>query len=675
MSSRLRKFFDKAREKSLLGADSLSVTTAGEPIAIPGDHPEYLSLIVNPLLGEGEEEHGGHEDHHGPSVGHHDEKRGSTASVDSLATLAPEPDEPRLRMPHEAPTIELFYDLYFVANLTVFSSQHEIHSWDALRSYVGFFTMIWFTWFQNTLFDVRFSNDSAFERVCKVLQFGVMTGLAMSGPGFVTVFEPDTDDAVLAVTAYRILAIILMASRLILALQYLVALFFLRSYKRAIFPMVAHAVMLLISGAFFLATYFLVNQFRSQKVLIGWYIVVVIEAAFVLAISGKLHFLSFRHTYLFERLGLLTLIILGEGIMTMCFALYAIGSVNSFSASSIGQIICCVLLVYCMWMLYFDAVNPKRMGNLRQHVWAVLHFPFHASVVFVVEGMAGLAIWRKVLDVTNPLKAAVSAVSTQHPTWDQVVELNRTMGIMVAHFLHPTVAQSTASFVKMPDQSESFEVLVARDASSANVRQALRSIYNAGLTYVCGKFKIEPHEHPHKHGAHHAEEPDAGDPTETDHMADGLFELFETVFVYFFAFAGAVLVLLAILFLLGKRRKLPAEYATVVVRMVVGIGLGCVAIISAPRFRDPSHNDALHHFLYSSWVLPTVVFAYLLGKLPCISIGAIKADAVAVIVLDNILMRVARKDSKRRAARALLEKEAQESHQQAFNSGPTPLPH
>ena len=491
--------------------------------------------------------------------------------------------------------------------------------------------MIWFTWFQSTLFDVRFSNDSAYERLCKVLQFGIMTGLAMAGPGFQTVFEADTDDARLAVTAYRTLALILMASRFILAIQYTVALTFLLKYRRAIMPMVIHILTLVASGISFLITYFLVNQFRSQLVLIGWYIMVVLEALVVLGVSGRRHFLSFRTTYLYERLGLLTLIILGEGIMTMCFALYSIGSVNSFNAASIGQIICCVVIVYFMWMLYFDAVQPERMGALRQHAWALLHFPFHGTVVFVVEGMASLAIWRKVLDVTAPLKAAIGAVATDHPTWDQVVHVNNTMSDIVATFLRPTTAQSTASFVQLPDQTEAFETLIHKASTQPEVRAALRSIYNAGLTYVCGKFKIEPHVHHHHHHhaaagapeAHHeaTTEPDVGDPTETDQMADALFELFETVFVYFFAFTGGVLVLLAVLYLLGRRHKLPAEYGTVVVRIVVGVGLGLVAVLVAPSLRDKAtHNDALHKFLYSPWVLPTVVFAFLFGK--CLNLTA-----------------------------------------------------
>ena len=130
MSLSIRKFFERSRKKSLVDDDDMSVSTARDSVVVPKKHPEYLPLIVSPLAGEDDDHHDGHGDHHGGHGDHHDEKRGSTASVASVKTLAPHPEEPRLKMPHEAPTIELFYDLYFVANLTVFSSQHEIHSWN-----------------------------------------------------------------------------------------------------------------------------------------------------------------------------------------------------------------------------------------------------------------------------------------------------------------------------------------------------------------------------------------------------------------------------------------------------------------------------------------------------------------------------------------------------------------
>lgn len=78
----------------------------------------------------------------------------------------------------ESTNIELFYDLFFVANLTTFSLVHEVNSRKTLTSYIGFFCVLWFTWCQTSLFDVRFIADSFLERLAKALHLGVMVGLA-----------------------------------------------------------------------------------------------------------------------------------------------------------------------------------------------------------------------------------------------------------------------------------------------------------------------------------------------------------------------------------------------------------------------------------------------------------------------------------------------------------------
>lgn len=85
---------------------------------------------------------------------------------------------------HEANTVELFFDLFFVANLATFTTYHSVTSYDYLVAYIGFFGILWSSWFQVTLHDVRFARDSIYERVCKTIQFIVFVGLALVGSGF-----------------------------------------------------------------------------------------------------------------------------------------------------------------------------------------------------------------------------------------------------------------------------------------------------------------------------------------------------------------------------------------------------------------------------------------------------------------------------------------------------------
>jgi hypothetical protein len=86
----------------------------------------------------------------------------------------------------ESTAIELFYDLFFVANLTTFSNIHEINSNKNLTSYIGFFCVLWFTWCLTSLYDIRFVSDSLLARLAKGAHLGVMVGLAVSGPKFDT---------------------------------------------------------------------------------------------------------------------------------------------------------------------------------------------------------------------------------------------------------------------------------------------------------------------------------------------------------------------------------------------------------------------------------------------------------------------------------------------------------
>lgn len=137
-------------------------------------------------------------------------------------------ETPEFKRYEEATNIELFYDLFFVANLTTFTDSHDINEVAALKAYAGFFCLIWFLWVQVSLFDVRFVQDSILERVGKACQSGVMVGLAIVG----TDFNPAKQDQVV----FQSIAIILMMSRIVLGFQYLVVMIQVWNYKDTKMP-------------------------------------------------------------------------------------------------------------------------------------------------------------------------------------------------------------------------------------------------------------------------------------------------------------------------------------------------------------------------------------------------------------------------------------------------------
>jgi hypothetical protein len=60
--------------------------------------------------------------------------------------------------------LEIFYDLFFAANYNVFSQNQTVTNHQRFKAYIGYFSLLWGTWFVVTLFDVRFVTDSIFGK-------------------------------------------------------------------------------------------------------------------------------------------------------------------------------------------------------------------------------------------------------------------------------------------------------------------------------------------------------------------------------------------------------------------------------------------------------------------------------------------------------------------------------
>lgn len=94
-----------------------------------------------------------------------------------------------------------------------------------------------------------------------------------------------------------------------------------------------------------------------------------------------------------QRMSLLSLIILGEGIIVICRSISKIVK-NEFlwTASVVGQIIAAVLIVYWFYQLYFDHMQEEHFGSVKQQTWLSLHFPLHLVLVLVLQGVSLLIV-------------------------------------------------------------------------------------------------------------------------------------------------------------------------------------------------------------------------------------------------------------------------------------------
>jgi low temperature requirement protein LtrA len=165
--------------------------------------------------------------------------------------------------------------------------------------------LLWTTWVSVTIWDVRFTADSVFERCCRAVHLGVMVGFAEIGTSF------DPNDQIKAV--FQTMSLFLAVSRFTLGLQYGVTTWQIRKYVDGWKPMAVTSALNFVASMIYLGVSFRYTDGRNSRVYIMWYSTGVIEMALHLAFSQMSKVLSFIGTHFGERMNLLTLIILGEG--------------------------------------------------------------------------------------------------------------------------------------------------------------------------------------------------------------------------------------------------------------------------------------------------------------------------------------------------------------------------
>lgn len=332
----------------------------------------------------------------------------NTASVPFANTDYSSHDDPAFRRYAEATTSELFYDLFFVANLTTFTSILEINNRNTLTAYIGFFSLLWLTWYQVSLYDVRFSTDSVFERVAKTIHFGVMVGFAVIGPQW----KPGQEVSDYGI--YKAFGLMMMVSRITLLLQYAVALLYVKKYKKTVVPLCIIMGSTLLAAILYgvLTPVFPKDKLdtdgnaiaQTSSVYIAWYVIALSETLITVAVSCKFRIISFKGTHMVQRMSLLTLIILGEGIIVVCKAISKIvKNEYPWTAPIIGQVIAAVLIIYFLYMLYFDRMQEEHFGSIKQQIWSFAHFPLHIVLVLVLQGVSLIISWTQVVYVMSQM--------------------------------------------------------------------------------------------------------------------------------------------------------------------------------------------------------------------------------------------------------------------------------
>ncbi|OOF96356.1 hypothetical protein ASPCADRAFT_395953 [Aspergillus carbonarius ITEM 5010] len=461
--------------------------------------------------------------------------------ANSRGLEASDGDRPHLRRQPEATPIELFFDLFFVANLSSFTATHEINNVEALWAYIGFLGVIWFTWLQVTLFDIRFARDSIFERICKAVQLAAMVGFASAGTRFTTRVRAEN------VWAFQSLSLILGGSRLLLALQYTVnTLYYAFQQQRGLSPYIWTV----------------------------WFVLFGVEMWVVMGTSSATPGIGLQDTHLNTRMGLLTLIIIGEGVIAVTRI------VNK---------------TYFLWQAYFD-LSPRRiLGKYSQQIWAQLHFPFHVALILLLEGSQILALS---LDITLKLRYLAETIlwacEEPRPRPDHAIRILRTtIADMEIDYSRGAINEQIAITRILDDLPNHPLCPSYRTGQVPIIRDMLSDLVGNVTAALFSTMRIMP-----------SNQTDPGH-LSSDQLLQRYMALLEFVYVYYFAVASLTMFFFGGFVLLARRHTLHrCTSISTTTRLTLGVLLA--SLVSFSRYFP---------LVYSFMTSPAILYAFTLTLL------------------------------------------------------------
>ncbi|MDM0109578.1 low temperature requirement protein A [Variovorax sp. J22R24] len=282
--------------------------------------------------------------------------------------------------PHRRATwLELFFDLIFVVAIgdagEILSEAHEGHigAHQILR-FVLVFLPLWWIWAGHTIYANRFDTDSRQHRLSTLLiMFLLIVISAQISAGL-------QEHYALAVACYC-------GARLIIAVMYFVSR--RKHHDRGGFASTVGTVFA-VGAAISLSSVMLKPPWRY----LVFYAGIVFDMAALVLLSRRLHVVPAHGAHLVERVGCLTIILLGESVISISAALADITWIRSNVIAAVSGFV----MVSAIWWIYYDSFHLLEHRKLATgHSILYSHF-------FLFIGLAILAslIRHAILDDLDP---------------------------------------------------------------------------------------------------------------------------------------------------------------------------------------------------------------------------------------------------------------------------------
>ena len=274
--------------------------------------------------------------------------------------------------------LELFYDLVFV--VTVSQLSHYLFHDVSLSNFFGFlflFIPVWWSWIGTTFFATRFYSDDLGHRLLLLLQMGGAGAMAVNISGAFN-------------NTFSGFALSYAFMRLILVIEYVRVFRTIKSSESANPLVKRYIIGFSIAAIIWLISAFVpITEIRFAL----WVIGLIIDFATPISTSKLTSKFSPHISHLPERMGLFTLIVLGESIVGIVNGMTEqIWDVYSVIEASLG-----LCISFSLWWLYFDSTGRLPIQILREKgrislylIWLYTHFPLVVAITAVGVGIRRL---------------------------------------------------------------------------------------------------------------------------------------------------------------------------------------------------------------------------------------------------------------------------------------------
>jgi low temperature requirement protein LtrA len=284
----------------------------------------------------------------------------------------------RARSPHEphraATPLELLFDLVFVVAIAQAANglHHAISEAHALQGLFGFlmvFFAIWWAWMNFTWFASAYDSDDVPYRLAVFVQ---ITGALILAGGVPAMFETRVPNLA-TITGYVVMRMAMVAQ-----------------WLRAAAADPSHRVTArrYALGITILQIAWVGMLWIPHLWVPGFLALAALELA-VPIFAERTAPTSWHPHHISERYGLLTLIVLGESILSATLAVQSALASGEALPALIPLIIGGLLIVFSMWWVYFDRPVHDLLTSFRKAiVWGYGHYVVFAAAAAVGAGLA-----------------------------------------------------------------------------------------------------------------------------------------------------------------------------------------------------------------------------------------------------------------------------------------------